>query len=147
SGTPDSDEDNEGMPIIEKKGELFNNILSAANLTRSLVYIAPIIPWKINGNRDLTSEEKIMLLPIIKKHIEIINPKILIFLGLEPIKYLLDNDGMMKMRGKWLNYNLEEKSIECLPILDPGFLIRRPEYKRETWNDILSLKEKIKELI
>ena len=147
SGTPDSNEDNEGMPIIEKKGELFNNILSAANLTRSLVYIAPIIPWKINGNRDLTSEEKIVLLPIVKKHIEIINPKILIFLGLEPIKYLLDNDGMMKMRGKWLNYNLEEKSIECLPILDPGFLIRRPEYKRETWNDILSLKEKIKELI
>ena len=102
---------------------------------------------KTSSSNTLTSEEKIMLLPIIKKHIEIINPKILIFLGLEPIKYLLDNDGMMKMRGKWLNYNLEEKSIECLPILDPGFLIRRPEYKRETWNDILSLKEKIKELI
>lgn len=146
SGTPDSNEDNSGIPIREKNGELFNNILSAANLTRSSVYIAPIIPWKIPGNRDLTNEERIVLLPIIKKHIELIDPKILIFVGLDPIKYLLNDDRMMKMRGKWLNYSLKEKSIECMSILDPGFLIRRPEYKRETWNDILNLKEKFKEL-
>ena len=146
SGTPDSNEDNSGIPIREKNGELFNNILSAANLTRSSVYIAPIIPWKIPGNRDLTNEERIVLLPIIKKHIELIDPKILIFVGLDPIKYLLNDDRMMKMRGKWLNYSLKDKSIECMSILDPGFLIRRPEYKRETWNDILSLKEKFKEL-
>ena len=146
TGIPDSNEDNSGIPIMEKNGELFNNILSSANLTRSLVYIAPIIPWKIPGNRDLTDEERIVLLPIIKKHIELIDPKILIFVGLDPIKYLLDDDGMMKIRGKWLNYSLKEKSIECMPILDPGFLIRRPEYKRETWNDILNLKEKFKEL-
>ena len=87
-------------------------------------------------------------LEILKKHIEIINPKILILLGSDPLKYLLDDDdGMMKKRGKWLNYIFGEQSLPCLTLLDPGFLIRRPEYKRETWKDILNLKDRIEELI
>ncbi len=148
SNTPDSSEDNLGKPLVEKNGELFNNILSAAGLSRSSVYITPVIPWKIPGERDLTLNEKNTLLPILKKHIEIINPKILIFLGSDPLKYLLDEDeGMMKKRGKWLNYISGEQSLPCLTLLDPGFLIRRPEYKRETWKDILNLKDKIEELI
>ena len=147
SNIPDTDEDNLGEPIVEKNGELFDKILNAANLSRSSVYITPIIPWRIPGNRDLSDEEKSICIPIIKKQIEIINPKILILLGSDPLKYLLDDDGMMKKRGKWLEYHQNKKIIVCLPILDPSFLIRRPEYKRETWNDILNLKEKIKELV
>ena len=147
SNIPDTDEDNLGEPIVKKNGELFDKILNAANLSRSSVYITPIIPWRIPGNRDLSDEEKSICIPIIKKQIEIINPKILILLGSDPLKYLLDDDGMMKKRGKWLEYHQNKKIIVCLPILDPSFLIRRPEYKRETWNDILNLKEKIKELV
>ena len=148
SNNPDSSEDNLGKPLVEKNGELFNNILSAAGLSRSSVYITPVIPWKIPGERDLTLDEKNTLLPILKKHIEIINPKILILLGSDPLKYLLDDDdGMMKKRGKWLNYIFGEQSLPCLTLLDPGFLIRRPEYKRETWKDVLNLKDKIEELL
>ena len=92
--------------------------------------------------------KKILLLPILKKHIEIINPKDSHSARLRPIKILTKyNDGMIKKRGKWLDYSQEDLSIPCFPILDPEFLLRRPEYKRETWSDIIILEKKIKELV
>ena len=87
------------------------------------------------------------MLPFIKKQIEIINPKILIFLGADPLKYILQKDsGILNSRGSFLDYIINDSTISCLPILAPNFLMRRPEYKRETWNDLIMLSEKIKEL-
>ena len=144
---PDSNEDNLGQSLVAEKGDLFDNIISSIGLSRQSLYITSIIPWKIAGNRDLSENEKIILMPIIKKHIEIIKPKIIILLGSDSLKYLLNlSDGIVKKRGEWLNYSQEDLSIPSLPILDPEFLLRRPEYKREAWNDIIILEKKIKEL-
>ena len=144
---PDSNEDNVGQSLVAEKGDLFDNIISSIGLSRQSLYITSIIPWKIAGNRDLSENEKIILMPIIKKHIEIIKPKIIILLGSDSLKYLLNlSDGIVKKRGEWLNYSQEDLSIPSLPILDPEFLLRRPEYKREAWNDIIILEKKIKEL-
>ena len=144
---PDSNEDNLGQSLVAEKGDLFDNIISSIGLSRQSLYITSIIPWKIVGNRDLSENEKIILMPIIKKHIEIIKPKIIILLGSDSLKYLLNlSDGIIKKRGEWLDYSQEDLSIPCFPILDPEFLLRRPEYKRETWSDIIILEKKIKEL-
>tara|TARA_A100000164_G_scaffold82239_1_gene70003 strand:+ start:99015 stop:99749 length:735 start_codon:yes stop_codon:yes gene_type:complete len=144
---PNSEEDNKGEIIIEKNRDLFINILSSINLSLNDICLMPIIPWKTPGNRDLNDEEKDLLLPIIKKQIDIINPQILIFLGSHPVKYIFHKDeGMLSLRGKFLNYSNNDIEIPCMPILSPDFLIRRPEYKRETWNDLLTLSKKIKEL-
>jgi uracil-DNA glycosylase family 4 len=144
---PDSNEDNLGQSLVAEKGDLFDNIISSIGLSRQSLYITSIIPWKIVGNRDLSENEKIILMPVIKKHIEIIKPKIIILLGSDSLKYLLNlSDGIIKTRGEWLDYSQEDLSIPCFPILDPEFLLRRPEYKRETWSDIIILEKKIKEL-
>ena len=109
--------------------------------------IAPIIPWKTPGERELKGDEIELLIPIVEKQIEIIKPEILIFLGADPIKYILKKDeGILSLRGNFIEYKNNKINTICLPILAPDFLIRRPEYKRETWNDLLMIKEKIEEL-
>ena len=109
--------------------------------------IAPIVPWKTPGERELKEDEIELLIPLVEKQIKIIKPKILILLGADPIKYLLKkNEGILSLRGNFIEYKNDKINIICLPILAPDFLIRRPEYKRETWNDLLMFLEKIKEL-
>ena len=140
-------EDKEGKVLVGKNYNLFINILSSINLSIDNLCFTPIIPWKTPGERELNKSEIELLVPFIKKQIEIIKPKILIFLGADPIKYILQKDiGILNSRGSFLNYRYGDKTIPCLPILTPEFLIRRPEYKRETWNDLIMLSKKIKEL-
>lgn len=144
---PSPEEDNEGKVLVGKSYDLFINILSSINLSLDSICYTPVIPWKTPGERDLNEVEINLLLPFIKKQIEIINPKILIFLGADPLKYILQkDDGILKSRGSFLHYKNNDSIISCLPILPPDFLMRRPEYKRETWNDLIMLSEKIKEL-
>jgi DNA polymerase len=144
---PSPEEDKEGKVLIGKNYNLFINILSSINLSLDSLCFTPIIPWKTPGERELNENEIELLLPFIKKQIEIIKPRILIFLGADPIKYILQKDtGILNSRGSFLDYTYGDSTISCLPILTPDFLIRRPEYKRETWNDLIILSKKIKEL-
>ena len=144
---PSPEEDKEGKVLVGKSYDLFINILSSINLSLDSICYTPVIPWKTPGERDLNEVEIDLLLPFIKKQIEIINPKILIFLGADPLKYILQkDDGILNSRGSFLHYKNNDSTISCLPILAPDFLLRRPEYKRETWNDLIMLSEKIKEL-
>ena len=144
---PSLEEDKKGKVLVGKNYDLFINMLSSINLSLDSICFTPIIPWKTPGERELNNSEIDLLLPFIKKQIEIINPKILIFLGADPLKYILQKDnGILNSRGSFLDYTYNDKTIPCLPILTPDFLIRRPEYKRETWNDLIILLKEIKEL-
>ena len=144
---PSPEEDKKGKVLVGKNYDLFINMLSSINLSLDSICFTPIIPWKTPGERELNNSEIDLLLPFIKKQIEIINPKILIFLGADPLKYILQKDnGILNSRGSFLDYTYNDKTIPCLPILTPDFLIRRPEYKRETWNDLIILLKEIKEL-
>ena len=147
SNNPDSSEDNLGKPLVEKNGELFNNILSAAGLSRSSVYITPVIPWKIPGERDLTLDEKNTLLPILKKHIEIINPKILVLLGKTALNAIVGQETIIsKARGKWHQKEIGSTKLWVMASFHPAFLMRQPEQKKLAWIDLKMIRDKSKTL-
>ena len=78
---PGSNEDLEGLPFVGRAGELLDKMLSSINLNRKNVYITNVVNYRPPENRRPTDVEIIRYLPYLKKHIEIINPKILVLLG------------------------------------------------------------------
>ena len=102
---PSPEEDKEGRVLVGENYDLFINILSSINLSLNDLCITPIIPWKTPGDRELKDDEIELLIPLVEKQIEIIKPKILIFLGADPIKYLLKKDaGILSLRGNFIEY-------------------------------------------
>ena len=100
---PGANEDKEGLPFVGRAGQLLDKMLSAINLDRKKVYISNIINFRPPENRRPTDEEIGRYLPFISKHIEIINPKILILLGSTAMNALIGKDEVIsKMRGKWM---------------------------------------------
>lgn len=143
---PGRDEDIQGIPFVGKAGQLLNKMLSAIDLDRSKVYITNIIPWRPPENRQPTTKEIIMCLPFVQRHIEIINPQLLILLGGTSAKALLMSDmGIMKLQGKWHNYSSYGLANPILTraIFHPAFLLRSPSYKKVTWEDLLAIQEKL----
>ncbi len=141
---PGEQEDRQGLPFVGRSGHLLDAMLKAIGLDRTSVYITNILPWRPMGNRTPTMQEGMIFLPFLLRHIELSQPKILMTLGGPAAKLLLDTtEGIMRMRGRWQEINVADRSIPVLPTLHPAYLLRTPLAKREAWADLLELKQRL----
>ena len=145
---PGKDEDIKGIPFVGLAGQLLDKMLFSIKLDRSEVYITNIIPWRPPGNRQPTTQEILLCVPFIQKHIELVRPKILVLLGGTATKaLLLLDEGIMKSRGKWHKYSSYGLANPILTraIFHPAFLLRSPSYKKLAWEDLKEIEKKLNE--
>ena len=140
---PGANEDDEGLPFVGRAGMLLDKMLTAINLDRKKVYISNIINYRPPENRRPTDEEIKRYLPFITKHIEIINPKILVLLGSTAMNALIGNDVVIsKMRGKWIEKEFGNCKTSVIITFHPAFLMRQPAQKKMAWIDLKMIKER-----
>lgn len=144
---PGADEDRQGKPFVGMSGQLLTQAFKCAGFEREKdLYISNTIFWRPPGNRQPTQQELDACFPFTQRHIELINPKVLVLVGGTAVKALLKtNEGITKLRGRWLEYNSPGLShpIPTLAIYHPAYLLRSPGRKKDVWKDLLSLKETI----
>ncbi len=140
---PGANEDQEGLPFVGRAGMLLDKMLAAINLDRKKVYISNIVNYRPPENRKPTEEEIRRYLPFITKHIEIINPKILVLLGSTAMNALIGNDIVIsKMRGKWINKKFGNCKTSVIVTFHPAFLMRQPAQKKMAWIDLKMIRDK-----
>ena len=144
---PGRDEDLQGKPFVGRSGQLLDRMLTAIGLNREAAYIANVVPWRPPGNRTPTPQETEICKPFIKRQIELVNPDILVFLGAASAKNLLGTqDGIRKMRGRWMTYTLQGREIAAIATYHPAYLLRSPLEKRLSWRDFLSIRSRLADL-
>ena len=137
---PGRDEDIEGLPFVGRSGKLLDRMIAAIGLDRSKAYIANVIPWRPPGNRTPTPQETQICLPFIQRQIELVNPDVLVTLGNPSTQTLLSTrEGIMRSRGKWVDYDTGTRMIRALPTFHPAYLLRSPSYKRMSWQDLRAI--------
>ena len=140
---PGANEDQEGLPFVGRAGILLDKMLSAVNLDRKKVYISNIVNYRPPENRRPTEKEINRYLPFITKHIEIINPKILVLLGSTAMNALIDNKTVIsKMRGKGINKQFGNCKTSVIITFHPAFLMRQPAQKKMAWIDLKMIRDK-----
>ena len=140
---PGSNEDQEGLPFVGRAGTLLDKMLASINLNRKNVYISNIINYRPPENRRPTDEEVNRYMPFIKKHIEIINPKILVLLGSTAMNALIGNDIVIsKARGKWIDKEFGSCKTSVIITFHPAFLMRQPAQKKMAWIDLKMIRDK-----
>lgn len=139
---PGRDEDLEGLPFVGRSGKLLDLMMASIGLDRTSAYVANIIPWRPPGNRDPSPQETQICLPFIRRQIELVDPDVLVCLGKPSSQAVLDvKDGIMKTRGKWIEYNTGTRKIRAMATFHPAYLLRQPIYKRLTWQDLRAVKK------
>ena len=140
---PGANEDQEGLPFVGRAGALLDKMLAAIDLDRKKVYISNIINYRPPDNRRPTDEEVKRYLPFITKHIEIINPKILVLLGSTAMNALIGNEVVIsKMRGKWIKKKFGNCKTSVIITFHPAFLMRQPAQKKMAWTDLKMIRDK-----
>ena len=146
---PGAEEDRQGVPFVGPAGRLLDKMLAAIALDRGGVYITNMLPWRPPGNRSPTPEELALCLPFIERQIELVAPKLLVFVGGIAAKALLNRrEGITRLRGKWFDYATPRiaEPIPATAMFHPAYLLRQPSAKRDTWRDLLAIEEKLRAL-
>ena len=144
---PGQEEDKLGTPFVGKAGQLLNKMLAAIKIKREEVYITNVVNWRPPNNRTPTDEEILEFLPYLQQQIDIVEPKYIFLLGGVAAKAILSTPlALGKLRGKWHEYKSFKlnKIIYVIASYHPAFLLRSPQYKKSSWQDLLMLKERIK---
>ena len=139
---PGAKEDLAGKPFVGDAGLLLNKMIGFIGLSREKIYISNIVFWRPPGNRTPNDKEILSCLPLTRKHIYLIKPKLLILVGSIAAKSLLKTkDGITKLRGKEHKYYDDEYelTIPARAIFHPAYLMRNPIEKKRTWEDLLDI--------
>ena len=137
---PGREEDIEGLPFVGRSGKLLDRMIAAIGLNRGNAYIANVIPWRPPGNRTPTPQETQICLPFIQRQIELVNPDVLVTLGNPSTQTLLSTrEGIMKTRGKWVDYDTGTRVIRAMATFHPAYLLRSPSYKKMSWQDLRAI--------
>ena len=140
---PGANEDEEGLPFVGRAGALLDKMLAAIDLDRNKVYISNIINFRPPDNRRPTDEEIKRYLPFVEKHIEIINPKILVLLGSTAMNALIGSEVVIsKVRGNWIEKKFGKCKTSIIVTFHPAFLMRQPAQKKMAWIDLKMIRDK-----
>jgi DNA polymerase len=143
---PGRDEDMQGEPFVGRAGQLLTKIIEAIKLDRKEVYIANILKCRPPGNRSPRGEEIVLCFPHLIKQIEIIRPKIICALGAFAAQTLLNTkESIGSLRGRFHDYSCSErnesKDIKLLATYHPAYLLRNPNDKAKTWEDMKKVRD------
>ncbi|HCA41615.1 MAG TPA: uracil-DNA glycosylase [Bacteroidetes bacterium] len=140
---PGADEDKQGLPFVGRAGKLLTQILEAINFKREEVYICNVLKSRPPENRNPTPEEIKQCEPYLEKQLELIKPKMLLCLGTFAAQTLLKSkEALGKLRGKFHTY----KNIPLLVTYHPAALLRNPNWKKPTWEDVQLLRKEFDKL-
>lgn len=132
---PGAEEDRQGEPFVGRAGRLLDAMLAAIGLRRDQVYIANILKCRPPGNRNPGAEEALACRGFLDRQIELLQPKLILSLGGISAHNLLDTDeavGRLRRR----QHRLGERGIPVLVSYHPAYLLRRPEEKAKSWEDL-----------
>jgi DNA polymerase len=142
---PGADEDRKGEPFVGRAGQLLDKILAAVDFSRSDVFIANILKSRPPRNRDPEPAEIEAHLPILLRQISIVRPRLILCVGRVSGNVLLESKTTLKAlrQGNFHDFH----GIPLMVTYHPAALLRNPQFKRPTWEDVQALRAKHDELV
>lgn len=145
---PGSVEDQQGIPFVGPAGKLLDRMMGRMGYSRDDIFIANIVKCRASvdnaGRRDRppTDEEMAGCIAFLQRQIDLIQPKVIVCLGNSALKGLFGVSGIVRRRGKWLEY----KGIPVMPTYHPAYLLRQNDSKEgyfEVWEDLKAVLGKL----
>ena len=146
-GAPGMEEDNLGLTFLGDVGDLLRKMLIAINIKKENIYSTYAVNFRPPEDRKPTSTEIKRYSHFLQKQISIIKPKIIILMGSSAMESLTGLNNKISMeRGKWKEVIVKNTTYNIIVTFNPSYLLRVPENKKHSWEDLKKIKQKIVDL-
>jgi uracil-DNA glycosylase family 4 len=144
---PGVEEDNLGLTFLGNVGDLLRKMLIAINIKKENIYSTYAVNFRPPEDRKPTSTEIKRYSHFLQKQISIIKPKIIILMGSSAMESLTGLNNKISMeRGKWKEVIVKNTTYNIIVTFNPSYLLRVPENKKHSWEDLKKIKQKIVDL-
>ena len=144
---PGAEEEETYKTFQGEPGALLEKMLSAIKIKKENIYSGYAINFRPPEDRKPTSQEIKRYSVFLKEHISIIDPKIVVLFGSTAMESVTSSsERISNERGKWKEIILKNKTYPLMITFNPSYLIRFPENKKFSWEDLKKIKKKIKDL-
>ena len=144
---PGLEEDNTGLTFTGEVGALLKKMLIAINIRKENIYSTYAVNFRPPEDRKPTSIEIKRYSLFLQKHISVIRPKIIILMGSTAMESLTGLNSKISIeRGKWKEVIVKNTNYNVIITFNPSYLLRVPENKKHSWEDLKKIKQKITDL-
>ena len=144
---PGTEEDKTGLTFMGDVGILLKKMLSAINIKKENIYCTYAVKFRPPEDRKPTSTEIKRYSQFLQKQVSIIKPKIIILMGSSAMESLTGlNSKISTERGKWKEVIVKNTTYNVIITFNPSYLLKVPENKKHSWEDLKKIKQKIIDL-
>mgnify|MGYP001970079828 FL=1 len=144
---PGVEEEKTGKTFQGESGRLLEKMLIAINIKKKDTYSSYVVNFRPPEDRKPTSQEIKRYSVFLKEHISIVDPKIILLFGSTAMEAVTSsNQKISNERGKWKEIILKNKTYPLMITFSPSYLIRFPENKKYSWEDLKKINQKIQNL-
>lgn len=144
---PGAEEDRVGIPFVGRAGQLLNKMIEAMGLSRQSVYIANVLKTRPPNNATPTIAESLLCAPYLYEQIQVIQPEVIVTLGLPAARIILDStDTMGRLRGRWgIFIDPADREVPVMPTYHPAYLLRSytKDNREKVWSDLQQAMERL----
>ena len=144
---PGIEEDSTGLTFLGEVGDLLKKMLSAINIEKENIYSTYAVNFRPPEDRKPTPKEIRRYSQFLQKQISIIKPKIIILMGSTAMESLTGLNSKISLEtGKWKEVIVENTTYNVIITFNPSYLLKAPENKKHSWEDLKKIKQKIVDL-
>ena len=144
---PGAEEDKVGLTFMGESGNLLKKMLLAINIKKENIYSTYAVNFRPPEDQKPSSAEIKRYSQFLQKHISIIKPKIIILMGSTAMESLTGLNSKISIeRGKWKEIIVKNTSYNVIITFNPSYLLRVPENKKHSWEDLKKIKQQIVDL-
>ena len=144
---PGTEEDVTGLTFLGEVGDLLKKMLNAINIKKENIYSTYAVNFRPPENRKPSPKEIKRYSQFLQKQISIIKPKLIILMGSTAMESLTGLNSKISMeRGKWKEVIVQNTTYNIIITFNPSYLLRVPENKKHSWEDLKKIKQKIVDL-
>ena len=144
---PGMEEDIAGLTFLGEVGDLLKKMLSAINIKKENIYSTYAVNFRPPEDRKPSPKEIKKYSQFLQKQISIIKPKLIILMGSTAMESLTGLNSKISIeRGKWKEVIVQNTTYNIIITFNPSYLLRAPENKKHSWEDLKKIKQKIIDL-
>ena len=141
---PGIDDIKSERPFEGQAGVLLTRMLAAIEVARSECYICNVIKCVPPGERNFSPEEIEDCRPFLLRQILAVRPRLIVAFGALAAQTLLRSKKTISdLRGASYPLRINDYEVVLVPTFNPAYLLRVAEKKREAWEDLKLVRQKL----
>ncbi len=140
---PGQQEDLTGVPFVGPAGQLLDQMMAIIDLDRTKYYITNIVKCRPPRNRDPLATEQETCIGYLREQTRLHQPQVIVCLGRIAAMRLIRSDyRITREHGQWV----QRGGVWMTAIYHPSALLRDESKRPETFDDLMSIRDKLAEL-